>query len=218
MPELDVRPGNGSFGRLRSFLQPRPAAERCDLCGVEIAAHHDHLLEPATRHLRCACTACALLFARQDDGRYRRVPMRVLSLPDFRLSAAQWDAMGIPINLAFFYRTTAGQVVACYPGPAGATESLIRPGDWEQLLGANPVLSDMEDDVEALLVNRAAERRGDGEPEYFLVPADTCYALIGLMRMHWQGFSGGDAVWQEIGQFFDQLRNRAKTFEAVADA
>ena len=59
-------------------------------------------------------------------------------------------------------------------------------------------------DVEALLVNRVGSAR-----EYFLVPIDECYRLVGLIRIHWRGLSGGSLVWGEIAAFFDDLRRRA---------
>jgi hypothetical protein len=70
----------------------------------------------------------------------------------------------------------------------------------------NPVLEGMEQDVEALLVNRIR-----GAREHFLVPIDECYSLVGLIRMRWRGLSGGREVWEEIGQFFEELRDRSKT-------
>jgi hypothetical protein len=33
--------------------------------------------------------------------------------------------------------------------------------------------------------------------------------LVGLIRVHWRGLSGGTDVWQEIGQYFDHLKQRA---------
>jgi hypothetical protein len=59
----------------------------------------------------------------------------------------------------------------------------------------------MAADVEALLVNRLG-----ATPEYYLTPIDVCFALAGLIRVHWRGFSGGDAVWKEIEGFFARLR------------
>jgi hypothetical protein len=38
---------------------------------------------------------------------------------------------------------------------------------------------------------------------------DTCYALVGLIRTSWKGLAGGDAVWHEIGRFFDDLAHAA---------
>jgi len=51
------------------------------------------------------------------------------------------------------------------------------------------------------LVNRIGS-----SAEYFIVPIDECYRLVGLIRMHWRGLSGGTEVWEEIHQFFGHLR------------
>ena len=34
--------------------------------------------------------------------------------------------------------------------------------------------------------------------QYYIVPIDECYRLVGLIRMHWRGLSGGTEVWKEI--------------------
>jgi hypothetical protein len=41
--------------------------------------------------------------------------------------------------------------------------------------------------------------------EYYVVPVDVCFELIGLIRLHWRGFSGGDKVWEEVERFFAKL-------------
>jgi len=55
---------------------------------------------------------------------------------------------------------------------------------------------------------RAREVRGarDG----WLVPIDECYALVGLIRTRWRGFTGGSEVWDALGRFFAELDRRAK--------
>jgi Family of unknown function (DUF5947) len=58
--------------------------------------------------------------------------------------------------------------------------------------------------VEAFLVNRTG-----GNAEYFLVPIDECFRLVGLIRMHWKGLSGGTEVWKQIEHFFANLRSRS---------
>ena len=63
----------------------------------------------------------------------------------------------------------------------------------------------MEQEVEALLVNRTRGARG-----HFLVPIDECYKLVGLIRVHWKGLSGGQEVWEEIGRFFEELGERSR--------
>jgi hypothetical protein len=46
-----------------------------------------------------------------------------------------------------------------------------------------------------------------------VVPIDDCYDLVGLLRMHWKGLSGGQEVWAEIGGFFERLGRRAKAVD-----
>ena len=54
------------------------------------------------------------------------MPRRVRFLADFRLTDEAWEGLHLPINLAFFLQQHAGgRVVALYPSPAGATESLV---------------------------------------------------------------------------------------------
>jgi Family of unknown function (DUF5947) len=190
---------------LGRFARPRPPEERCELCGAPLAPEHEHLIEPASRKLSCCCNACAILFSNREGTRFRRVPRRVESLRDLRLSDAQWEGLHLPISLAFFFRSTpAGRVLAYYPSPAGATESLLPLEAWQELEAENPALRELEPDVEALLVNRVGQAR-----EHFRVPIDECFKLVGLLRIHWKGLSGGSEVWEEIGRFFDQLRQRA---------
>jgi hypothetical protein len=67
------------------------------------------------------------------------------------------------------------------------------------------------DDVEALLV---FQRRGERARECLLVPIDACYALVGLVRQHWRGFSGGATFWPALEGFLADLRSRAGTLPA----
>ena len=48
----------------RGSVRKRRAAERCELCSAPLAHEHQHLIEPQTRRLVCACDPCALLFDR----------------------------------------------------------------------------------------------------------------------------------------------------------
>jgi Family of unknown function (DUF5947) len=183
----------------------RPAAdEHCELCSEPIGPGHRHVLDLSSRELLCACRACSLLFDRPAAGgdHYRLVPARRVELRGFRLDDALWDALRIPVDMAFFFHdSAAGRVVAYYPGPMGATESLLDLADWRRLEDENPVLAEMEADVQALLVNRAG-----GACEHWLVGLDDCYALVGVMRTRWKGLGGGSEVWQEIDRFFAGLR------------
>jgi len=172
------------------------------MCSRGLTEVHQHLLEPATRKLICACDACAILFNNQT--KYKRVPRRVRYLSDFRMTDSQWDGLMMPINMAFFFKSTPqGRVIALYPSPAGATESLLSFDTWEEIEIENPTLFEMEADVEALLVNRIGH-----DPEYYMVPIDECFRLVGLIRSQWQGLSGGAEVWRAIGEFFTDLKAR----------
>ena len=199
-----------AFATLRQFARKRAPVERCEMCSRELAPEHQHLVEPTTRKLICACEACAILFDGKSGTKYKRVPRRVQFLADFQLSDAQWDGLTIPIDMAFFFKSTPhGKVIALYPSPAGPTESLLSLETWDEVELANPILKTMEADVTALLVNRVGHNRGPVAAEYYLVPIDECYKLVGLIRSYWRGLSGGTEVWREIGAFFTALRRRA---------
>ena len=157
--------------------------------------------------------------SRAMGTKYKRVPRRVLVLADFHLSDGQWESLMVPISMAFFFRSTPdARVVAFYPSPAGATESLLPLETWTDIEDANPVLQELESDVEALLVNRVGYARGFAAPEYYVLPIDECYKLVGLIRSNWRGLSGGTEVWQRIGGFFDGLKQRATVIREDAHA
>ena len=199
-------PGN-AFAALRRFAKRRMPSEACELCSRELTAEHEHLFEAATRKLICSCQACAILFPAAPDGRYKRVPRRILFLPEFQLSDAQWNGLMLPVNIAFLYKSSLqDRIVALYPSPAGATESLLELETWREIEIQNPLLGEMEADVEALLVNRVAYGRGQGEAEYYITPVDRCFKLTGLIRANWRGLSGGAEVWREIAGFFAELK------------
>ncbi len=207
-PELRSQQDN-AFAALRNFAQKRTPVERCEMCARELGPEHDHLVDPANRKLICACQACAILFDGQSE-KYKRVPRRVRFLQDFQLSDIQWDGLLVPIEMAFFFKSTPhGKVIALYPSPAGPTESLLSLEAWGDIEQGNPVLREMDADVMALLVNRVGHTRGFTRAEYYLVPIDECYKLVGLIRAHWHGLSGGTEVWREISAFFMALKKRA---------
>ena len=200
-----------AFGTLRQFARKQRPVERCELCSTELSPHHPHLIELAQRKLTCACDPCAMLFSGQANPKYKRVPRRVRSLTDFQMTDAQWDGLLIPINMAFFFSSSIDErVVALYPSPAGATESLLALQTWNSIVELNPELDEMESDVEALLVNRVGQNRGVAQADYFILPIDECYKLVGLIRTHWKGLSGGTEVWHEIANFFSTLRDKAE--------
>src|ERR687890_436796 len=220
MVDQGNRKAFSTFSALRQFAREESesatkasaeaAQEYCELCGEPIPSEHRHLLEVSTREIMCVCRPCSILFDSEaaSEGKFCLVPDRHLFLEDFEMSDVQWESLRIPVDMAFFfYSTPSERVAAFYPSPMGPTESLLKLSAWEELERCNPVLGGMERDVEALLVNRVR-----GAREHFLVPIDECYSLVGLMRMHWRGLSGGRGVWDEIDTFFEDLRRRSKTF------
>jgi hypothetical protein len=196
-----------ALGRLARPRAAGPAEERCDLCAEPIDPRHRHLLDVQERRILCACRPCSILFdsAEAGGGHYRLLPEGARALAGFELDDRRWQALRIPVELAFFFHSSvAGKVVAFYPAPVGATESLLELDAWEELVAANPVLAALEPDVEALLVNRTKGRR-----EHFVVPVDRCYQLVGTIRTHWRGFAGGEELWHEVDAFFEALREEA---------
>jgi len=204
--------------RLRQIAQAEASereavAERCDLCGEAIPEEHRHLLDLETKEVSCACRACSLLFDRTaaGGGHYRLIPDRSYRLEGFELDDPMWEELRIPVEMAFFFHgSKEGRVMAYYPSPMGPTESLLGLEAWTALEEANPVLGEMTPDTEALLVNRAR-----GARQYFVVPIDECYKLVGLIRTRWRGFTGGKEVWEEIGRFYADLERRSRSRQAT---
>ncbi len=185
---------------LRRFVRPRETEERCDTCGDPLASSHSHTFDPASHRIRCACPACVILYSPV----HRAIPNRVRALRNFYITDSRWDELMIPVSLAFFTDSTpAKRTVALYPGPSGATESILNLVAWDGICADNPELREMEPDIEALLVNRVGSAR-----QYFIVPIDECYKLVGMIRRRWRGVSGGAAVWGEIKNFFDEMNGR----------
>ncbi|MCX4579524.1 MULTISPECIES: DUF5947 family protein [unclassified Streptomyces] len=196
---------------LRRFLTGRgPRPERCGLCAVAVdEAHHRHLVDTEKRAIVCACLPCALLMQQPGAaaaGRFRAVPDRYLTDPDHRLDDGAWEALQIPVGVAFFFRNAAlDRLVALYPSPAGATESELDPAVWKTVLGGSRLAELLEPDVEALLL-----RRVDGRVECALVPIDICYELVGRMRLLWQGFDGGAEARAALDAFFERVGERTR--------
>ncbi|MDX3637188.1 DUF5947 family protein [Streptomyces europaeiscabiei] len=194
---------------LRRFLTERPPQpERCELCAVAVPEDHRHLVDTEKRALVCACAPCALLMEQPGAaaGRFRTVPGRYLTDPGHRLDDSAWEALQIPVGVAFLFRNAAlDRLVALYPSPAGATESELEPATWEEVLGGSHLAELLEPDVEALLL-----RRTDGRCETHLVPIDICYELVGRMRLLWQGFDGGAEARAALDAFFADVARRAR--------
>jgi hypothetical protein len=198
-----------ALATLRSWMRPQKSSvERCELCGAELRADHQHVLDPARRELVCACDACAALFDPGGGARFRPLPRAIRRLADVRCTEALWESLGIPINLAFFRRSVSAgneRIAACYPSPAGPIESTPPADSWMALVAANPAIGRLAPEVEALLANRIG-----GADEWFLTPLDECYKLVGLIRGGWRGLGGGPQAWQQVESFFRRLRETCR--------
>jgi Family of unknown function (DUF5947) len=181
---------------------PQPIEANCDLCGTSMPEDHRHLLQLDERSIVCVCESCWAL--RSGDAEFRPTGSRVLWLDELDLPEDLWARFRIPIGLAFFLRTGDG-VVAFYPSPAGATESELDLGVWDELVARNPVLEDLEPEGETLIVERLS-----GERRCAIAPTDQAYRLVGLVKASWQGISGGPEVERAVSGFLDELRERAR--------
>lgn len=188
--------------KLRKIAIPLPAekVEKCNFCGRILSPDHRHLVDLSVMKFMCTCEMCMITMA--ESGNYKPLPQRSLELQSFNMSDALWADFLIPVNMAFFiWSSRRCGAVAYYPAPTGATESKLKMDAWNQLVQLNPILNDLAPDLEALLINRLGE-----EDQYYLVPIDSCYKLIGMIRVAWKGIFGGKEVNDIINQFFSELK------------
>ena len=212
--------GGAPLSVLRRVTAARPApmvGERCEMCAEPIGEPHQHVVNLESRALMCTCRGCYLLFTAQGaELRYRAVPDRYLSFPRFTLGAGEYDQLEIPVGLAFlFTNSMLRRTVAFYPGPAGATESELPLAAWEGIVAANPELTVLLPDVEALLIRGSDAERA--ELSCHLVPIDACYELVGQLRSIWRGFDGGQDARAMIEAFFANVAARSKPAPAAAE-
>ena len=197
--------GEANAPSARGSASAAAGEEWCDLCKTTIPTDHRHLLNLVERKIECACESCWAL--RSGDAEYRPVGGRTLWLEDLALPDEVWASFQIPIGLAFFMQSsTAGCVVALYPSPGGATESELHFSSWSRMVELNPVLANLEADIEGLIVNRLSD-----PPAYSIAPIDRCYALTGAIKANWEGISGGPKVREAVSSFFEELQSQAVT-------
>lgn len=216
---MNPAPGTGGartglpVALLRRIATSRPipaAGERCEMCGEPMADVHQHVVDLESHAMMCTCRPCYLLFTDSAAHlRYRAVPDRYLSFPDFELGPGQWDELEIPVGLAFFFRSSKlDRTVAFYPGPAGATESELPLEAWGAVLARNPALGMAAPDTEALLI--LGPGPDQAQADCHLVPVDACYELVGQLRRLWRGFDGGQEARGQLAAFFDRVSSRSK--------
>ena len=164
------------------------------------------------RQLMCICRGCYLLFTDSHAQlRYRAVPDRYLAFPDFALDRREWEALQIPVGLAFFFRNSAH-------GPNRRV--LSRPGRRHRVrTGPRRLERDHRRRPPGRACWPTTSRRcwsgcptdEQAPPQCFLVPIDACYEFVGRLRMLWRGFDGGQEAHRFIDEFFAQVEARSQT-------
>lgn len=193
------------ISKLRKIAIPAPEVEveKCNFCGTVLSPDHRHLVDLSAMRFMCTCEMCMII--NSSNGNYKPLPQRYLNLTAFNMSDALWSDFLIPVNMAFFVKSSMKQgTVAYYPAPTGATESKLKIEAWNNLVQLNPILNDLANDLEALLINKLGD-----EDQYYIVPIDSCYKLIGMIRIAWKGIFGGKEVNDIINQFFSELKEKS---------
>ena len=138
-------------------------AERCELCSLEICA-------PTIRTVRSDGPQAGVLVRclRVVVQRTQLMPgssgcrdeIRLLS--EFHMTDAQWDGLMVPINMAFFFRSSPEQGWWRHVPQSGGRHGVAAfAGGVERNCATRiPNSKKMEPDVEALLVNRIGHARG----------------------------------------------------------
>ncbi len=192
------------ISKLRSFRERTTVKEEetCNFCGKPVPEDHRHMINVTEMKFMCACEMCVVIQSVRGD--YKLIPQRYEYLDDFKMPEELWSEFMIPVNMAFFvFNSNRNGIVAYYPAAAGATESKLKMEPWKKIEELNPGLKKMKPDVEALLVNRIEE-----PGEYYIVPIDNCYRLIGIIRSNWKGIFGGREADYAIKDFFVELKNK----------
>lgn len=190
---------------LRQLVRPPTKPdEACDLCELPIPPKHRHLLHLDERRIVCVCATCWAL--RSGDPEYRPTGNRTVWLEDFNLPDELWASFQVPIGLCFFfYSGSVHKIIGLYPSPAGATECELYLEAWDELKSLNPVLENLETDIEALMINRLSD-----PPQYAIAPTDRAYELVGIVKAKWEGISGGPELIKAVEDYFEDLRITSK--------
>jgi hypothetical protein len=146
-----------AFGPVRGQAPPHEACELCGRSWPRIIR-----IWWIQRRASCsACLACALLFGSQAGSKYKRVPRRDPvsgRLPPHGCRVGKPDDPDQ--HGVLFQEQPGGARGRAVSQPGGRHRIAIAAGYLERLVAENPVLAEMESDVEALLVNRLGPTAG----------------------------------------------------------
>ena len=201
-----IAPTHNWVRQLRDFAAP--PVQHCEICNGAISPEHAHLVDVVGRRLLCACRACAATASRHD-GSLRLPPRRAKVLAGFRMSAAEWDALQIPIDMAFIFHSTAdARAIALYSGAGGSDGILIEPGG---VVGRHGDRQSRSWFHEAGCGSAAGQSYAGGRGVFY--PAHRSLLCVGggqirrqLTRRVVRPVRGGSEVWEAIGEFFARLR------------
>jgi hypothetical protein len=187
--------------------QPSAQAPLCDLCGHELARGHRRLIDLATNLVLAACAGCehSVVPDGRKSLRYQVVSDRYVRLPRGVIKSGRWDALRIPVALAFLvHRSLHDEYVAYYPSPNGPLVEELTRDQWADMMGGEHLLESLQSDVEALLV----DARGV-TPAGYIVPITTYFDFDRRLGDDWRGYDGGlqaagvvDAFVMSLGSGF----------------
>ena len=196
--------------RIATRPPPDPDVETCDMCAEVIGEDHPHVVDIESRQLMCTCRGCMLLFTAETAHlRYRAVPDRYLSFPDFdavrgRLGRARHPGRSGVLLLQFGSRAP-GRLLS---GSGGRDRVGARPGRlvrraWPPTRSStcSPMTSRRCSSADPTMIIK---------PQCFLVPIDACYEFAGRLRQVWRGFDGGQDARAEIAGFFARVSARSR--------
>ena len=168
-------PGGGAPAPLHNDRMSRLASDAANRCQRRTII----IVDLATRRLSCSCRACWLLSGATGPASVRAVPERYLQGPALQFQSAQWEALQIPVSIAFFHDQQldwADDRLLSEPGGRdgiGLTADRVARHRADKRLGAY-ARSRMSRPCSS---GRAAN--ADDECDGFIVPIDACYDLVG---------------------------------------
>ena len=124
------------------------------------------------------------------------------------------DSLQIPVGIAFFFfNSSLGRMVVFYPGPAGATESLLSLETWDELVKRIRCSQASQPTWRLCWCATPAAREASNATSFRSMLA-TSWSDVSAGR--WKGFDGGEEAWKEIDGFFADLRARSGETSAEA--
>ena len=199
MPQLRQPPPEPRAGEVR-VCAPRPWPPRTSTWS-----------KLQSRRLVCAARPARCSSAASKSGLSPRAAATSSSCPTSASPTPQWESLLIPISLAFFFHSTPAERVRGRISQSGRGHRIAlgiwKPGRrWSTRTPCWPRCNPTSRPCWSIAW--AAQR------SYYRVPIDECYKLVGLIRVHWRGLSGG---MRSVGRGGQVLRPLEGEIPAVID-